>query len=357
MLYSGCPTSGACVASSSSSAGNQSLTTISVTAGTTYYIMVDSWPSPDCTPSFNINVSAPVVPTPTVQDCDGAIPVCQNTYSESTAYSGTGTYPNEIDAGPSCLGSGEKNDVWYIFTTQTAGNVCFTIDPNVNSDDYDWAVFDLTNNNCSEIYTNPALEVSCNYSGTSGNTGANGLGGAQNNPCIPVGAGETYVLNVSQFSTSTNGYSLNFGASTATIFDNVPPSIQSVDLPIACGATTLSFDFSENILCSSLQDGDFTLSGPGGPYTLSGITGANCAAGGTQENNFSVTVSPALTVAGAYSLCLVNGSGSVEDLCGNVAPAGCLNFNITNSVVANAGADRTICQGASTTIGGSPTSS
>ena len=298
--------------------------------------------------------------TPTVQDCDGAIPVCQNVYYESNAYLGEGNIPDEINDVYSCLGTGENNAVWYIFTTQTAGNVCFTITPNDPLDDYDWAVYNLTNNDCSEIYTNPSLEISCNYHWNPGNTGPNGntgWGNPQNEACIPVLAGETYVVNVSQFSTSTNGYTLDFSASTATIFDNVDPLIQAVSQPITCGSTTLSFNFSENILCSSVQDADFTLTGPGGPYTISAVTGAACAAGANQENNFSATISPALSISGTYSLCLVSGSGFVEDLCGNLAPAGCLNFTITNPIVADAGSNMSICSGTGIVIGGSPTGS
>ncbi len=300
---------------------------------------------------------------PTDQDCGGAIAVCQNVYTQANSYSGTGNYPTEINSGNSCLGgAGEVNSVWYTFTTQTAGNVCFTISPNNSGDDYDWAVYDLTNNNCSDIYNNAALEVSCNFSGVSGDTGPNGNAGAQNEACIPVGAGETYVVAVQNWSGSTNGYTLDFGASSATIFDNVPPSIQSVNTPIPCGATTLTFDFTENILCNTITAGDFTLTGPGGPYTVTGVTGANCAAGGSQENTFTLSITPGITTAGAYQLCLTNGSGSVTDLCGNTAPAGCLNFNVTNTIVAEAGNNVTTCENAAGNvipvgIGGSPTGS
>jgi len=59
---------------------------------------------------------------PTVQDCWGAIPVCQNVYSQANSYSGEGNYPNEIPTTGGCPGncllSGEKNDVWYVFTVQ-----------------------------------------------------------------------------------------------------------------------------------------------------------------------------------------------------------------------------------------------
>src|SRR5574337_507039 len=101
---------------------------------------------------------------PTNQDCLDAIPICQNVYSTTVSYSGEGNYPNEINNSSSCLGSGELNDVWYTFTVQQSGNLNFTITPNNSADDYDWAVYNLTNNNCSDIFTNPALEVSCNYS-------------------------------------------------------------------------------------------------------------------------------------------------------------------------------------------------
>ena len=240
----------------------------------------------------------------------------------------------------------------------TSGTLCFDITPNQPFDDYDWAVYDVTSDPCGAIYSNSALEVSCNYSGTSGVTGPNGSGGPQNEPCIAVTAGETYVINVSQFSTSTNGYTLDFGSSTASIFDNVPPEIEAVAQPIACGSNTISFNFTENILCNTVADGDFVLTGPGGPYTLSNISGPNCDAGGTQEDDFTMTVSPVMTTSGNFQICLVNGSGSVTDLCGNIAPPACLDFTITNGVFADAGADATICAGAAGVgIGGSPAGS
>lgn len=357
-LYQGCPSTGLCVSSSTSSSGNQSLSNISVTAGVTYYIVIDNWSVPTCIASFGINISAPTVaPTPTVQDCLGAIAVCQNVYSEANAYSGTGNIPNEINSGPSCLGSGEKNDVWYTFTTQTAGNVCFTIDPNVNSDDYDWAVYNLTSNSCSDIYNNAALEVSCNYSGTSGNTGPNGNSGSQNEPCIPVQVGQTYVVNVSQFSTSTNGYTIDFGASTASIFDNVPPSLQAISSTIKCGMTSLSFNFSENVSCSGILESDFELNGPGGPYTISSIIGSSCNSGASQDRYFTVSVTPAITDPGTYSFCVANTSSSISDLCGNLALPGCINFDIVYPTAEAGVPDTLTCTNPQVVLNGAGSSS
>jgi gliding motility-associated-like protein len=294
-------------------------------------------------------------PDPTNQDCPNAIPICQNTYSTIISYSGTGSITNEINNSNSCLGSGEKNDVWYTFTVNTSGILNFLITPVNMGDDYDWAVYNLTNNNCSDIYNTPALDVSCNYSAAPGTTGPNGAGPTNNqnaagpryNKTIPVTAGQTYVINVSNFSSSADGYTIDFGASTANIFDNTPPALTSISQPLNCGASTLTFNFSENIQCTSVQNGDFTLTGPGGPYIVSNWTSNGCATGADYDNTYTVTVSPTLTTTGNYSFCLTNASGSVIDLCGNVAPPTCFPFSITG-MTANINATDADCNGAST---------
>jgi hypothetical protein len=297
------------------------------------------------------NIGCGTLPLPTVQDCDGAIPVCQDIYAEAVSYSGEGNYPNEINGSLSCLG-GETNSVWYVFTVQTSGNLSFDITPNNLNDDYDWAVYDLTNNDCSDIFTNSSLELSCNYSLNSGITGANGgstlnsqgFTGSNDNSTIPVTVGDILYLAVQNWTGSTNGYDINFSTSTAAVFDDTEPFIQAVTTPVDCGETTLSFNFSETILCSSFDVSDLELTGPGGPYTLSDLSGAACVGGVSQENNFTVTVSSALPNSGTFSLCLLAGS-SPGDLCGNSAPAACLDFDIVNDVTVLAAFDQSICEG------------
>ncbi|HPE99156.1 MAG TPA: Ig-like domain-containing protein [Bacteroidales bacterium] len=275
--------------------------------------------------------------TPTNQDCLGAIPVCQYTYTQSNSYSGTGNYTDEISTSGcpgSCLLSGEKNDVWYIFTVQTSGNLNFNITPNSSSDDYDWAVYNLTNANCDDIYSNPSLQVSCNYSATPGTTGANG-GSSLNcadamdgndNAVIPVTAGQTYALNISNYSSTQYGYTLDFGPSSASIFDNSPPVFQSVNLPVACGATQITFNFSENVMCSSVLASDFQVTGPGATYTSVSISSAACSSGADMDNTFTLTVSPAMTTSGNYQICMVS---TVTDACGNAAALGCFSFVVS----------------------------
>jgi gliding motility-associated-like protein len=267
-----------------------------------------------------LGMYAQLPPLQPEQDCVNAIPVCQSTYLQPNSYQGEGLNPNEITPGLSCLGAGEKNDVWYIFTVQTTGNVCFSILPNNAGDDYDWAVYDLTNHSCADIAVNPNIEVSCDFApnlGCGGVTGANGQiagpCGGQNEPCIPVQAGETYVLNVSNYSSTNFGYTLDFNASTAVIFDNVPPQLDSLELD--CGAN-LNLQFSENVVCSSVDPTDFLITGPTGTHTVTTASGANCLAGGSFEDEYDLLLNPPITTSGWYTVSVVD---TVLDNCDNVA--------------------------------------
>ena len=90
------------------------------------------------------------------------------------------------DCPGSCL-DGEQNSVWYIFTVQVAGNLRLLIDP-IGNDDYDWAVYDVTELRCADIVTSYNLmQKSCNAYGQppDGNTGINtSMGGSTNcNTC------------------------------------------------------------------------------------------------------------------------------------------------------------------------------
>jgi len=280
-----------------------------------------------------------IAQTPTVQDCLGAIPICQNQYTESSIHYGDGNYHSEINDNISCLDQ-EYYSVWYTFTAQTSGYFRFSITPNTYSNDYDWAVFNLTNANCSEIFTNPSLCVSCNsygdYDGNNGSTGANsslGYGnsngpGTENGPAwnsdIPVAAGNTYAMLICNWSQSTSGYSLNFSGSTAAIFDNVPPHILPINSPL-CGDSSVLFQFSENVICNSVNLGDFQLLGPNGNIPVASVYGAACASGGTQERYFRLRTNHSLQ-KGTYKLIL---SGPVNDLCGNTSVPDTLQFIVS----------------------------
>ncbi len=285
--------------------------------------------------------------TPTTQDCLGAIPVCDFIYQEDQTASGYGNY-NEIPSTQSCPShcmDGEKNSRWYIFTVVQSGYLRFEITPQTPTDDYDWSVFNLTNNSCEEIWSNPGeMLVSCNAAGGPGYQGATGVsslnggtvdcngGGAtfKWNKDLLVWEGQTYALVVSDWTQTPGGYILDFSASTATIFDDQRPYIEYVggDLVTACGTNEILVRFNENVKCSSVQAGDFTLEGPGGPYTVLDVVGDNCELGGANERDFVLTIEPAIYQGGDFNIGLTQFS-SISDACNNYALVSSFPFSIS----------------------------
>ena len=251
------------------------------------------------------------------QDCFSALSVCQDIYFQPNSYDGSGANSDEINGANSCMVLGERNSVWYIFKIETGGQLCFTISPVDSLDDYDWALYNITNASCAQIYSNPSLEVRCNWTfntGCAGETGPNDRTDCpgQFEPCLQVNAGDTYVLNVSNFTSSNAGYTLDFTQSTAVLFDDTPPNVTGVES--FCRGVTIEFD--ENVLCSSVDSLDFTFTGPDGPYIISEIRSQNCDNGGSFDRRFDLVIDPPIQQAGTYRIALV---GFVSDFCNNGA--------------------------------------
>ncbi len=303
-------------------------------------------------------VAYKLMPTPTEQDCLGARPLCTSFTNHPQSYSGIGHYydiynfyelqgmPVPTDNCPNCLVTGERNNVWYTFTAQTAGNLAFTITPHVSSDDYDWALYSLNGGvTCLDLIDWAAHPpVSCNYS--YGGSGTTGIGAAGSSNCVgpvedvlwnstfPIAAGSTYALIVSNFSSTQNGYTINFGASTTQILDNVGPSLQSVVYPPYCGSPSLTIQFSEGVWCQSIQPSDFQLIGPNGTYSIINTYSAVCMAASSNtysgtwyDNIWTLELGDYLSNPGDYSLILI--PGTVTDKCDNTNIGSLLQFTIT----------------------------
>jgi len=314
---------------------------------------------------------------PNTQDCLGAIAVCQSIYSTHVSYIGCGNVCPEIHDNslcPLCM-DGEINDVFYIITVQTDGILRFTLTPTNLNNDYDWSVFNMTDSDCSQLYSNAeALQVSCNSYGVIGYNGPTGINTAMgnNSDCngpgnlngppfnkdVDVLAGETYLINISNWSsTNQEGYVLDFGASTASIYDDVPPVIDSIQEEIPCSGTTeLYFRFSENVLCDDVyhHEEKFALTGPGGPITITDVTNEDCETGANQSPIFYLQLDTTVNT-GSYILSIV---GDIRDLCYNVALYESYPFQLShiNGPVAGAGNDTTISNGVSITLNGSGSS-
>ena len=274
-----------------------------------------------------------VLTTGPEQQCNSAIPVCQNIYTTSTSYSGNGS-TQEIP-GNSCLGSNELNSVWYTFTSSSAGNIAFNITPNVLGQDYDFALYNLTGTNCSAISSGALTPIRCNFSATGGVTGLSASGtnpsepasGPNQSTVLATTVGQTYVLIISNYSSSANGYQLDFTPGTASIFDVTPPTLASVSAP--CGSNVLTLNTSEQITCASIagNGSDISISGTGGPYTITGANGVNC---GSSTAQIQFTITPALTGGGPWILNAHFGSdgNSFIDNCGNAMPTTTVSFNV-----------------------------
>ena len=315
---------------------------------------------------------------PTIQDCLGAIPICQPVYREDKVANGMGNYPNEITRAISCL-EDERNAIWYTFTVNNTGNFGFTLTPNDLNDDYDWALYDLTDATCEEIRTNPALLVSCNAAGQQdqdrtcvGVTGATGGSthniqgaGCGNNPptlrnglnpqnaLIPVEKGNTYVLVVSNWSRSTNGYTIDFGVSAGIgIFDLEDPQVSEAIFPEQCGDNSITITFNENIQCSTIDKFNFILEGLGGPYTVR-LLSPVCELGGRYTKTFDLLIEPAIQTSGNFTLSL-DGDYATEvlDLCNNPAFNTSLSFEVAidDQLPLELGNDQTICPGTNVTF-------
>ena len=145
-------------------------------------------------------------------DCPTAITVCGNS-GISYQPSGPGSILEDLGG---CLVSDEHYSVWYTFSIATAGTLTFTIDPNVFADDYDFAVYG-PNKTCGTL----GAPIRCNYSGADGPTGLNltTVHPTVNNQWsgfMNVLPGETYYLVIDNFSSTDNGFTLNWGG-TATL--------------------------------------------------------------------------------------------------------------------------------------------
>lgn len=273
--------------------------------------------------------------TPTIQDCLGALPVCQNVYSETRSPSGAGNYRNEIFTGTNCLNDGEKNSIWYTFTVNKTGNFGFLITPNNLNDDYDWALYNITNASCSDLISNPNITVSCNAAGGTesgrnchGPTGATGAsnsnfqgygcnrGNSPLNALVPVELGNTYVLMINNWTGSVNGYNLDFSLSDDIgIIDMLAPTVNSITTQ---GTESFTIQFSENIQCESISPENFDIIGDGGPYEIR-LAQSPCVVGAQYAQQFTFSIAPPLS-NGTYTIQMnPNNNFMVLDVCDNPA--------------------------------------
>lgn len=248
MLYQGCPLNGqggSCVAVSQSSAGNQSITAC-LSSGTTYYLILDVFPSPTCNPYTNLTISAPVpvggCPLGTGMVNIAALPYVSSGRTTCGKVNDLNA-SNTLICGNTSYLTGE--DEVFVFTPATSGNITISIAS-------------------SGSYTGLMLYQGCPLSTTCSGTASTCIAFEQSSTggksiCANVVAGQTYYLIVDSWaSPACNPYDISISAPSAIL--NGSTCANAVVIP--------SFPYSvlnENTACTG---NDYTNASSGSCATL-----------------------------------------------------------------------------------------
>ncbi len=298
MLYAGCPflgQGGTCVANAQSSTGNKTLN-VNLTAGTTYYLVVDAFPSPTCHPSFDLSI-APAIPP-----CSApGMPTASNIGSTSATVSwgaamGATSYNLTVGTGASCpTGTNINLPNTSLNLTGLIPNTTYRVCVRTiacgggAASDFVSTTFTtapLPNDNCSG-----AITVSCNSTVSGSTVGATsdagvgscaaGTGGTPGNGIWYrlAGDGSQVALNLcaSSYDTKVHVYSGSCGALTCVasnddfcglqsqVVFNTTPGLDYYILVNGFGTNTGAFSMNISCACGVSL---------GAPWTLYGIGGA-----------------------------------------------------------------------------------
>lgn len=334
--------------------------TVAATAGTTIYIRVDG--EDDAVGTFTIIAIDPttsVLPGIQGQDCSQPNPVCQPTISVSNpGYSGNGNVC-DINTGY-CLGSGERNVVWYRVPISTGGTLNFNIVPNdfvsatESETDYDFAVWKTASAtvgdilgvdyfNCSQIAAGTAPAEVCNYNylgvtgvGTGGNAptslsgtvcpqcgggyNPSGTYGAAYEPTINAVAGDEYLIAVSNFSNSTSGFRIEFLTGGANAVINFAAATATAEVFWSGGDATVPNEINDVD-----NWGGCTSPACGIDAFVSAVSNSPIVASGTTRTVRDITIQPGAT--------LTLQAGATLEICGNYVNYGTLIADPTSTVI------------------------
>ncbi|MDF2450135.1 MAG: hypothetical protein K0R26_2639, partial [Bacteroidota bacterium] len=231
---------------------------------------------------------------------------------------GPGINPTEGCGGSSCV-TGENYSNWYTFSVASSGSLTFTVDPNSNGDDFDYALYG-PNVACGGL----GAPIRCSYAANTGNTGlGNGAsdvsedvnGNGWTSP-LNVTAGQTYKLLVNNWTAGGFGFNLLFGG-TAGI-GTLPPAVASTSIcngsstvltatPVASGGTftwTPGAINSESITVSPTTTTSYSVA-----YSMSGCTSTVAVATVTVNNVPTANAGPGTTLTCANPTATLSGSG------------------------------------------------
>ncbi|MFN5323493.1 MAG: T9SS type A sorting domain-containing protein [Bacteroidota bacterium] len=236
MLYQGCPTSGpcggastaTCIAQSQSFAGSKSIC-VNVTANVTYYLVLDSWPSPACNPYTNLSISA-VTSGANGSVCSNAIAIGALPYSingHTTACAGNDYTPTTAGICNATFAAGEDRVYAFSVTSPQCIGVTLT---SASSNDIGFSVYQ----GCPGAAGSVCI----------GSSGGATLGTLSGTVTLPS-AGSYYIIIDSQNPTTSVSYNLQ-----VTSFGSGAPN----DRPFQAVALSFNITMPGNNSCSGNTD-------------------------------------------------------------------------------------------------------
>lgn len=258
-----------------------------------------------------------------------AVLVCgtESFRASTLQFCGTTTIPTP------CAATGfvysNKNPNFFRMNCFSSGTLGFTLVPDDATADLSWQLFDITNTNPNDIFSNAALFVACNWSSEPGTTGATvdgnsltvcGGGGEPVFSSMPsIITGHTYLLMVTNQSNTTSPYDLTFTGGTASITDPVEPHLDTIRA--RCDGQSIVLRTNKKLLCSSIApDGsDFQISGG---VVITGAQPSDCS-NPLGTDSILIYLSQPIPL-GNYTLTQRTGidGNTLTDLCARSIPVG-----------------------------------
>ena len=215
-VLNNCPNAGGvvCMAAATSAGPSVAISSVSLTIGTTYYIVVSNNNTPACIP-FNITIAAAGLAPPNDDPC-GINATTTLTVGGATCTWTNAGIPNNCasaTAGIPAPGCGNYNggDIWFKFTVPATGNVLIDTKPGTTNPMGDAAMAAYAATGCGGPYT----LVACASNGSSANALFPQVSLTGRTP------GETIWLRVWSENNASSG-SIEFCLSTACIANDEP---------------------------------------------------------------------------------------------------------------------------------------
>jgi hypothetical protein len=242
----GCPTSGGtCVTSNVNAGGNPAINSVALTAGVLYYIIVDTYPAPNCTP-FNIAVNQITPPTNDLI-CNATPITCGQTVNGTTV----NATPNGTGEGLACGGFTQNQPgVWYSIVGSGSN-----INASLCGTGWDSRIQVFTGANCNT--------VTC--VGGNDNNGPLCAGNAASFSWLAVN-GQTYYILVSGATAATSAFALSMACQTpctATCSGGPPPAndacggaqnLGAIPTPAACpNGVGTPVNFNTTNICATAE--------------------------------------------------------------------------------------------------------